>query len=230
MTAPKRRAGRSRGPARSLPGSRGVALAAPALAAAAVAAAAALAAAAGCRPPPAPPAPPAPAPTIRDPGSIGTRAFQRMKELAGNWLAGDVPVTFEVIDRGNAIVQRGGFFVVWHPDGNTLAAWVIADEGYHARLRSTAIDERPGGELEIELGPVDFGNIVPDEPLARGLAMTLAPKNDRVTQRWSFGKNLDAPPRELSLVRTDTGALPPSTKQPPPAAAPAPGPAPAPGA
>jgi hypothetical protein len=187
---------------------------------------AAAAAAAGCKPPPAPPAQPAPAPSIRDTGSIGARAFLRMKELAGNWLAGEVPVTFEVIDRGNAILQRGAFFVVWHPDGNTLAAWVIADEGYHTRMRSTSIDDGPGGELTIELAAVDFGNVVPDEPLARGLAMTLAPSNDRVTQRWSFGKSLDAPPRELVLLRTDTGALPPSTKQPPP---PTPDPAPAPG-
>jgi hypothetical protein len=186
----------------------------------------ALALLAGCRPPPAPPAPPAPTPTIRDTGSVGARAFLRMKELAGNWLAGETPVTFEVIERGNAIVQRGGFFVVWHPDGNTLAAWVIGDEGYHVRLRSTAITDGPGGELSIELAAVDTGNVVPDEPIARALAMTLAPNNDRITQRWSFGKNLDAPARELVLTRTDTGAPPPSTKQPPPPTAPPTAPSP----
>jgi len=182
----------------------------------------ALALFAGCKPPPAPPAAPAPAPTIRDTGSAGARAFLRMKELAGNWAAGEAPVTFEVIERGNAIVQRGGFFVVWHPDGNTLAAWVIGDEGYHARMRSTAITDGPGGELSIELAAIDTGNVVPDEPIARALAVTLAPNNDRMTQRWSFGKNLDAPPRELVLTRTDTGALPPSTKQPPTPTTPAP--------
>ncbi len=190
----------------------------------------ALALAAGCKPPPAPRAPPAPAPTIRDSGSAGARAFQRMKELAGNWLAGDLPITFEVDERGNALLQRGGFFVVWHPDGNTLAASVFAYEGYHARLRSTAITEGTGGELAVELVELDAGNLVPDEPRARSLAMTIAPNNDAVTQRWSFGKDLDAPPRELVLARTDTGALPPATRQPPPPTeAPLPPPAPAPG-
>jgi hypothetical protein len=187
-----------------------------------LAAALALALSAGCRraPPPAPPA--APAPTIRDAGSIGARAFDRMRELAGNWIAGDTPISFEVIERGNALLQRGAFFVVWHPDGNDLAAWVITHEGYHVRLRSTSITDGPGGELVVELAMLDAGNLVPDEPLARELAMTIAAKNDGVTQRWSFGTNLDTPPRELVLTRTETGAPPPSTRQPPPPTEPAP--------
>jgi hypothetical protein len=179
---------------------------------------AALAAAlvAGCRraPPPAPPA--APQPTIRDSGGVGARALDRMRLLAGNWVAGEVPVSFEVMERGHAISQRGGFFVVWHADGNTLAASVFAYEGYHARMRSTKIEDGPGGELTVELATYDSGNVTPDEPLARSLVMTIAPHNDGVTQRWAFGEDLDAPPRELVLVRADTGALPPSTKQPPP--------------
>jgi hypothetical protein len=187
-----------------------------------LAALAACLAAAACRPPPAPPAPPAPAPTIHDAGSAGARAFQRMTELAGNWLAGELPVTFEIVERGHALLQRGGFFVVWHADGNTLAASVFAYEGYHARMRSTAIVDGPGGELSIELAVVDTGNVVPDEPIARALAMTIAPGNDGVTQRWSFGEAAGAPPRELVLARTDTGALPPATRQPPPAPAPSP--------
>ncbi|HSK04021.1 MAG TPA: hypothetical protein VK932_22360 [Kofleriaceae bacterium] len=207
-----------RRPARRWPGRPGLA----------VGLAAGLAAAAGCRPPPAPPAPPAPAPTIHDPGSAGARAFQRLKELAGNWLAGELPITFEVVERGNAMLQRGGFFVVWHPDGNTLAASVFAYEGYHARMRSTAIVDGPGGELSIELAVVDTGNVVPDEPIARALAMTVAPNNDGVTQRWSFGEDEDAPPRELVLARTDTGALPPVSNEPPPPTEAPPPPAPAP--
>jgi hypothetical protein len=175
---------------------------------------AALALAAGCRPRPAPPAPP-PAPTIRDTGGVGARAFERMKEISGNWLAGELPVTFEVIERGHAIVQRGGFFVVWYPDGNTLAASAFADEGYHVRMRSTKLADGPAGELDVELAAFDVANVVPDEPTARALAMTIAPNNDGVTQRWSFGANLDAPPRELVLTRTETGAPPPSTRRPP---------------
>jgi hypothetical protein len=189
----------------------------------------AIALCAGCRPPAAPPAPPAPTPPIRDTGSAGARAFLRMKELAGNWLAGELPVTFEVIDRGNALLQRGGVFAVWHPDGHKLAAWVLAGEGYHVRLRSKTITEGPGGELSIELAAIDSGNVLPDEPIVRSLAMTIAPHNDGVTQRWSFGANLDAPPRELVLTRTDTGALPPEAQQPPPetdAAPPPPAPPP----
>lgn len=188
----------------------------------------ALALPAGCRraPPPAPPT--AAAPTIRDTGSIGARAFERMKELAGNWIAGDTPVSFEVIDRGNALVQRGAFFVVWHADGNDLAAWVITHEGYHVRLRSTSITDGPGGELVVELAMLDAGNLVPDEPLARELAMTIAAKHDGVTQRWSFGEDLDTPPRELVMTRTETGATPPSTRQPPPPADPEAPPEPAP--
>ena len=184
--------------------------------------------AAACRHPPPPPPPAAPGPSIRDPGGVGARTFDRMKELAGNWLAGDLPITFEVTERGNALVQRGPFFVVWHPDGNTLAAWVVAPEGYHARLRSTKIADGPGGELMIELAVIDTGNIVPDEPTARALALTLTPNNDGLTQRWSFGESLDAPPRELVLTRTDTGALPPSTRKPPatPPASPEPAPVP----
>jgi hypothetical protein len=170
---------------------------------------------AACRHPAPPPGPAAPAPSIRDSGGVGARTFDRMKELAGNWLAGDLPITFEVTERGNAIVQRGGFFVLWHPDGNTLAAWVVAPEGYHVRLRSTKIADGPSGELVVDLAAIDTGNVVPDEPTARALALTLAPNNNGVTQRWSFGENLDAQPRELVLTRTDTGALPPSTRTPP---------------
>jgi hypothetical protein len=171
---------------------------------------------AGCKPRPAPSAAPPPAPSIRDTGGVGARAFERMKELAGNWLAGELPVTFEVIERGHAIVQRGGFFVVWYPDGNTLAASAFTDEGYHVRMRSTKLADGPGGELDVELAAFEVANVVPDEPTARSLAMTIAPNNDGVTQRWSFGTNLDAPPRELVLTRTETGAPPPSTRKPPP--------------
>src|SRR5205814_6600956 len=110
--------------------------------------------------------------------------------------------TFEVFEHGNAIVQRGGFLVVWHPDGNGLAASVFADAGYHVRMRSTRIADGPGGELIVELAMLDSGNIVPDEPIARALAMTVAPNNDGITQRWSFGSDLDAPPRRLVLTRT----------------------------
>ncbi len=184
--------------------------------AAPIAVALGLALAAGCRKPPPLPPPAKPEPTIRDTGSVGSRAFLRMKELTGNWLAGELPVTFEVIERGNAILQRGGLFAVWHADGNTLAAWVIAHTGYHVRMRSTAITEGPSGELVVELGMIDSGNVVPDEPIARALTMTIAPKNDGVTQRWSFGESLDVPPNELVMTRTDTGAPPPSTRQPPP--------------
>jgi len=170
----------------------------------------ALAALLGCRRPPPPKAPSPPAPTIRDSGGLGARTFERMKELAGNWLAGDRPVTFEVIERGNAIVQRGGLFVVWYPDGNTLAATVFAEEGYHVRMRSTSIADGPGGELRVELATFDSGNIVPDEPIARALAMTIAPDHGGVTQRWSFGTSLDAPPRELVLTRTEPAAPAPT--------------------
>jgi hypothetical protein len=181
---------------------------------------------AGCRRAPPPKAPPPPAPTIRDPGGIGARAFERMKEIAGNWLAGDLPVTFEVIERGNAIVQRGGLFAVWYPDGNTLAAMVFAEDGYHVRMRSTSITDGPGGELRVELAAFDSGNIVPDAPIARSLAMTIAPDHGGVTQRWSFGTNLDAPPRELVLTRPEAAAPAPKAPAPPPEAAPTPPPTP----
>ena len=182
----------------------------------------ALALAAGCkRPPPAaPPGPPPP--TIRDTGGIGARTLDRMKELAGNWIAGEVPISFEVIEFGHAISQRGGFFVVWHADGNSLAAQVFAYEGYHARMRSTKIADGPNGELLLELETIDTGNISDDEQIVRTLAMTISPKHDGVTQRWMFGKDLDAQPRELVMTRTETGAAPPSTKQPPPPTPPAP--------
>jgi len=168
---------------------------------------------AGCRRPPPPAAPARPDPTIRDSGGVGARTFERLKELAGNWTASDLPVTFEVVDRGNAIVQRGGIFAVWHPDGNSLAATVFAEEGYHVRMRSTKIADGPGGELVLELETFDSGNVVPDEPIARALEMTVAPAGGPVTQRWSFGKSLDAPPRELVLTRTEAAA-----PAPPPAA------------
>jgi len=186
----------------------------------------ALAPLAGCRRAPPPAAPARPAPTIRDSGGVGARTFERMKELAGNWLAGEVPVTFEVIAPGNAIVQRGGPLIVWHPDGNTLAATVFADEGYQVRMRSTKIADGPGGELTVELATYDSGNVVPDEPIARSLAMTVAPSNDGITQRWSFGTNLDAPPRELVLTRSDRPAAPPTKPAPPPAEAAPPTPPP----
>jgi len=195
--------------------------------AAALALALALALPAGCRPRPAPPPPP-PGPTIRDSGAVGARAFERMKELAGNWLAGELPVTFEVIEHGTAILQRGGPLVVWYPDGNTLAASVFAEAGYHVRMRSKRITEAPGGELTVELAAFDAGNIVPDEPTARALTLQIAPANDRVAQRWSFGESLDAPPRELVLTRTDAAAPPspaPARKPPeapPPATPPSP--------
>lgn len=188
----------------------------------------ALALGAGCRrPPPAPP-PSAPPPTIRDTGGIGTRALDRMKELAGNWTAGEIPISFEVMERGHAITQRGGFFVIWHADGNDLGAAVFAHEGYHARMRSKRIADGPNGELIVELETVDTANVDSEDPIVRSLELTISPTNDAVTQRWSFGENLDTPPRELKLTRAETGALPPTTKPPAPTPPPEPAPAPTP--
>ena len=90
-------------------------------------------------------------------------------------------------------------------------------------------------ELIVELATVDTANVDSDDAIVRTLELTISPTNDAATQRWSFGDNLDAPPRELELTRTETGALPPTTKPPaptpaPPDGAPAPAPAPAPAA
>lgn len=206
-------------------------IAARALVLAALGAGAALAA--GCRPRAAAPAAPVkPPPSVRDPGSAGARAFARIRELAGNWIAtgpsGEVPISFEVVERGHAVVQRGGFFVVWHADGNALAAAVFAAAGHHARMRSTQLTDGPRGELTIELATIDSGNVFEDEPVAQTLTMTIAPQNDAVLQRWRYERETEAP-IELQLQRTDTGALPPSTKEPPPPTAPAaPPPAPSP--
>ena len=175
----------------------------------------------GCRRPP-PVTPPPPAPTIRDSGGVGARTFDRLRELAGNWLAGELPVTFEVISPGNVMVQRGGFFVVWHPDGNSVAATVFADEGYRVQMRTTRIADEPSGELVLELATVDTGNIVPDEPIARALTMTVAASGGQITQRWSFGQSFDAPPREIVLSRMEVrpAQAPPTPPSPSPSSPP----------
>jgi hypothetical protein len=175
---------------------------------------------AGCRHPPPPPPPAAPPPTIRDEGGIGARALGRMKDLTGNWNAGELPISFESIEFGRVVAQRGGFYIVWHADGNSLAASVFAPEGYHVRMRSTKVTDTPDGALTVQLETLDAGNITPDEPIARSLAMTIAPGNDRVTQRWMFGKDLDTPPREIVMTRADAGA--PAAPKPPTPTSPAP--------
>lgn len=164
---------------------------------------------AACRPP-APPPPPKPAPTISDDGGPGSRAFVRLRELAGSWAAGDAAVSIDVIGKTSALVQRGGFVAIWYPDGEAIAVAVFLEDGHHARLRSTAIREPPTGELGIDLAMVEVGNIVLDAPVARAATLEVAPDNDRMTQRWVFGDGTThESPIELVLTRAATPPPPP---------------------
>jgi hypothetical protein len=145
-----------------------------------------------------------------------------MKELAGNWLAGETPVTFELIAGGQVVIQRGGFYAVWHADGNHLAAAVFAYTGYHTRLSSTRITDAANGDLVVELAAGASGNVLAEDRLPRSLQLTIAAGNNTALQRWSFGDDLEA--LELALTRTDL--VPPAPRPPTaPVGAPAPTPA-----
>jgi hypothetical protein len=158
---------------------------------------------AGCRKPkPVPPEPPAP-PSVADPESAGGRAFMRLTELEGTWtIAGsEVPASFEKVGRATAVAQRSGFYAVWYPDGPHLAATLFPDDGYHATLRSTKIEEQPGGGLKIELVADHIGNIPPGVPVARSVTVTLVPGGQQLTQRWVFRTEADDKPLELVFDR-----------------------------
>jgi hypothetical protein len=164
---------------------------------------AALLVASGCAAKAPPPAAPTAqtASTDAQPESPGARAFHRLVGLEGRWTTANAfPATFARVGRGSAVTQDSGFFVVWYPDGEALAAALFPDDGYHARLRSTQIVEA-NGELVVELAVEHTGNLVPKKPVARSLVLTLAAGDATVTEKWMFHTDTGDEPFELVLRR-----------------------------
>jgi len=163
------------------------------------------------KPKPLPPEPPPP-PSVADPESAGGRAFVRLTELEGSWaiVGSDVPASFEKVGRGNAVAQHSGFYAVWYPDGSRLSATLFPDDGYHATMRSTKIEEMPGGALVIEMVADQVGNLPPEAPLPRSVTLTLVPGGQQVTQRWVFRAADGDKPVELVLDRKAAAQAPPA--------------------
>jgi hypothetical protein len=125
--------------------------------------------------------------------------FEMVKALAGNWNVSEdgssTKASFEVISRGNAVVQKSGFTAVYYPDNLTIGLMLFPDDGNAQRFRC----EIKPNLLECALVEVSNAHVVDGH--FRSVTISFQDKNTMV-QKWMWQKKGWVPkPTELKFKR-----------------------------
>jgi hypothetical protein len=109
----------------------------------------------------------------------------KLSALQGEWKAvedgKESKAVFEVAAKGNAVVQKSGYLMVYSLDGDALIATVWVDDGFSMRFRA-----RPSTDKVLKFELVDLANKAAAAVGSADRFELELTDADHVVQRWRW--------------------------------------------